>query len=207
MIDFILQTLATWVIEVISAIGYIGIAVLMGLDSFNIPIPSEVTMPFSGFLAQSGDFSFWLVVFAGTIGSYVGSLVSYYFAGWLIKRRSHPLIGFFLSDSFLEKSSEWFRKYGAASVFFGRLVPIIRTFISLPAGLGRMKRPLFDWLTLLGSFVWCLGLTWIGWILGEHWQDIEHYTKELHWVILALIVLGGVWWMYKHLKGVFRSRI
>jgi len=172
---------------------------LMALDSFNIPIPSEVTMPFSGFLASEGKFSFWLIVIMGTFGSYVGSVCSYYLAEWLVSHRHRAYLHLILSDAFLGKASTWFSKYGSASVFFGRIIPIIRTFISLPAGLGKVPFGKFSYLTIAGSFLWSLALTYIGWMFGENWDRIGDYFHQFDIVIVGLILIGIGWWVYRHI--------
>ncbi len=206
MISDILSALAGFVVQVIDSIGYMGVFFLMALDSFNIPIPSEVTMPFAGFLASRGNFSFWLVVLAGTVGSYIGSVASYYLAEWLIKNRQKLFLHFILSDAFLQKAQAWFLKYGSASVFFGRIIPIVRTFISLPAGLGHVPFKKFTYLTIAGSFVWSLFLTYIGWILGENWDDVRDYFHQFDVVIALCIGAGIVWWVYRHVATRKRQR-
>jgi membrane protein DedA with SNARE-associated domain len=199
MISSIVAALAQWVISTISRLGYGAIFFLMALDSFNIPIPSEVTMPFSGFLALDGRFSFWLVVAVGTAGSYAGSLLSYYLAGWLVKNRHrYAVLRVLLSDSFLDTSTAWFKRYGSASVLVGRVLPVIRTFISLPAGLGKMQVAKFSYLTIAGSFAWSLLLTYIGWTLGEHWNSLEGYFRKFDVVIGIAIVLAAAWWVRRH---------
>lgn len=198
MISTILEWLAHMVMAVIDATGYSGVFFLMALDSFNIPIPSEVTMPFSGFLASAGSFSFWLIVLAGTVGSYVGSVLSYYLATWLIAHRHKFFLHLILSDVFLEKSTRWFSRYGLASVFFGRLVPVVRTFISLPAGLGKVPFRAFSYLTIAGSFVWCLLLTYVGFLLGENWDYIGTYFHTFDVIIACVLGAAFVWWVYRH---------
>ncbi|OGM91876.1 hypothetical protein A2755_00735 [Candidatus Wolfebacteria bacterium RIFCSPHIGHO2_01_FULL_48_22] len=200
MVATILEWLASLVISVIDAIGYVGIFLLMVLDSFNIPIPSEVTMPFSGFLASKGSFSFWLVVLAGTVGSYIGSVASYYLAGWLITNRKKLFLHFILNDAFLEEANAWFVRYGSASIFFGRIIPIVRTFISLPAGLGRVPFRKFTYYTIAGSLMWSIFLTYIGWILGENWEHIRDYFHRFDIVVAVLIGAGVAWWAYRHFR-------
>ncbi len=198
MIANILSILADFVIQTINYLGYAGVFFLMLLDSFNIPIPSEVTMPFSGFLASTGVFSFWAVVAAGTLGGYAGSVLSYYLAGWLVKNRNRMFLHVLISDTFLEKATEWFRKYGSISVFIGRVLPVIRTFISLPAGLSRMPFGKFSFLTILGSLIWSVCLTYVGWILGKNWDRIGAYFHAFDYVILAVLAAAAAWWIYKH---------
>jgi membrane protein DedA with SNARE-associated domain len=201
MIELILATLAHWVIVTINATGYIGVFVLMAAESANIPIPSEVIMPFSGFLASQGNFLFWMVVLVGALGNLAGSLVSYYFADWIVSHKDKPVLNFLISDSLLVTSKRWFDRYGGMTTFFSRLLPVVRTFISLPAGLGKMNVVRFSAYTFLGSFIWSAFLAWIGWILGEHWHDVSQYFRKFEYVFAGVIVVLGAWWLYKHVRG------
>lgn len=194
MIVEIIAILSNWALKVISKIGYWGIFLLMALDSANIPIPSEITMPFSGFLSVKGDFHFWLVVAAGTMGSFIGSLVSYFIALWL----KGPLEKLINKFSWLKKeytkAENFFHKHGQVSVFWGRLIPVIRTFISFPAGIFKVKFFKFSALTFIGSFIWSLALTWVGYILGENWTILGKYFHKADYFILAAgIVLVGIY--------------
>lgn len=203
MISIVLQTISSFVLLVISKIGYAGIFFLMFLQSVNIPIPSEITMPFSGFLAQQGTFNFWLVVIMGALGNLAGALLSYYLAYYLAFGKSGEkgrVLKILISDGNLELAGNWFKKYGTFSVFFSRMIPVVSTFISFPAGLSKMKISTFTYLTLAGSFIWCLFLTWLGYILGANWQTIEVYFRKFDYVILALAVLIFLWWLYNHIK-------
>lgn len=199
MITDILSALAGLIVSVIESVGYLGVFFLMALDSFNIPVPSEVIMPFSGFLASRGIFSFWLIVCVGTLGSYAGSVCSYYLAEWLVKNRNRFFLHLILSDLFIERANTWFTKYGTASVFFGRLIPVVRTFISLPAGIGRVQFKKFTVMTLAGSFIWTLGLAYLGRILGENWDSVRDYFHIFDGVIAFALVCLVLWWIYMHL--------
>ncbi len=199
MIAPILAYLSHIVILTIESVKYVGIFSLMALESANIPIPSEIIMPFSGFLAQKRELSFWWVVAVGTLGNVFGSIVSYYLAVWIVRiRMKVKIIKFFISDEFLNKSKEWFDKYGSWSVFFSRILPVVRTFISLPAGLGKMNIFKFSSLTFAGSFIWSIFLTYIGWFLGQNWQSVEKYFRQFDVLILAVILVFGFWWAKRH---------
>ncbi len=201
MFSSLLGLLIVWIMSFIQHIGYVGIVVLMLIDSCNIPIPSEVVMPFSGFLAAQGVFSFWGVVFAGTIGSWLGSVISYAIADWLVAhRKQYRILSNLFSDETLTRASRWFQRYGDASVFFSRMLPVIRTFISLPAGIGKMDKKKFSLMTIAGSFIWVVGLTYAGWMLGDRWQVLEPYIKKFDVVIGVAIVAGIAWWVWKHLR-------
>lgn len=178
-----------------------GIGLLMAIDSCNIPIPSEVTMPFAGFLAQTQVLSLWGVIIAGTIGSIIGSIISYYLASWVILyRKQNKFLYTLFSDRSVYTAERWFQKYGNASVFFGRMVPVVRTFISLPAGVARMKMSSFLWFTAAGSLVWSILLTYAGYILGENWHRIEIYFREVQYVVVVLIVCAGVMFLIQRKK-------
>jgi membrane protein DedA with SNARE-associated domain len=202
MITTILVWLANLITEVISQTGYGGITFLMALESACIPIPSEIIMSFSGFLVFEGRFIFWQVVLWGAIGNLIGSIAAYlvgYYGG-------RPLIekyGKYLLISFhdLEKADQWFNKYGQSTVFFSRLLPVIRTFISLPAGISRMDFKKFSFYTLAGSLLWSFVLTYAGVIMGRNWIALEIYFRKFQWVIGGLIVLVIIWWIWRHISN------
>jgi len=204
MIASIFIFISNFVLETIKFGGYWGIVFLMTLQSLNIPIPSEIIMSFSGFLAQQGFFNFWLVVLAGTIGNLIGASLSYHLASIIFVnglRKKYRILQILISDVNLKKAQQWFEKYGTFSIFLGRLVPIVNVFISFPAGLAKMKKSSFYTLTFAGSFFWSLLLTYIGFKLAKKWQIIEAYFREFDIVILIIIILIVVWWIYKHFKN------
>lgn len=189
------------VIGIISETGYFGITILMALESACIPIPSEIIMPFSGFLVFKGQFILWLVVVLGAVGNLIGSWLAY----WIGFYGGRPLIEkygryFLVSQDDLNQADKWFRKYGQSTVFFSRLLPVIRTFISLPAGISRMNFKKFSFYTLAGSLPWSFALAYAGVIMGENWLHLEIYFRKFQWVIGALIVFGIIWWLWRHLK-------
>ncbi len=188
------------VMSVISVLGHVGVGILMAIDSCNIPIPSEVTMPFAGFLAQSGVLSLWGVIIAGTVGSVVGSLASYYLAHWIMGYRTRVRwLGKLFSNNRVSQAERWFLKYGNLSVFIGRMVPIVRTFISLPAGIARMNVWMFTLFTVVGSFIWSAVFAYTGYILGEQWSSIDSYFRRFELVALVLFV-GIVYLIFKKEK-------
>ena len=202
MATVILSTIANWIISVISSLGYGGVVLLMAIESANIPLPSEVIMPFSGFLVAKGELNLWLVGLAGAIGCVVGSVVSY----WVGVKGGRPLIEKYgkyilVSHHDLDIADKWFKKHGELTVFVGRLLPVIRTVISFPAGISKMNFPRFVIYSFLGSFPWTLALAYLGQKLGENWENLRGYFHGLDWVILGLIVLGIVWWVFRHLKN------
>lgn len=191
MVEF----LGSIIINLISTTGYFGIFLLMTLESALIPIPSEVTMPFAGSLAALGKFDFLIVVLAGTLGNLVGSLLAYALGYWgeenvvrLVIRKYGKY--FLLSEHEFEKSQKSFDKYGEMIVFLSRLMPVLRTFISLPAGIAKMKLSKFISYTLAGSFLWSLLLAYIGLTLGQKWNLLEVYFRKFD--VLIVVVLGGL---------------
>lgn len=200
MINSILVLISSWIIIIIKYSGYFGVFLLMTVESLNVPIPSEITMSFAGFLVSTGVFSFWVLVIIGTFGNLVGSLMSYFLASFIIKnRKRYKILKIFISDIFLHKSEEWFKKYGLLSVGFSRVLPIIRTFISLPAGLGKMNLWKFSVYTSLGSFVWSFALVYFGMVLGNNWEYISRYTKILDYVVVVMFLLMFFVWVYFNL--------
>ena len=199
MINFILSGLASLIIKIISSTGYFGVAMLMALESAGILIPSEVIMPFSGFLVFTGEFNFWLTVLCGAAGNLLGSMAAY----WIGYAGGRPLIEKYgkyilISGRDLNLADSWFKRYGQATVFFSRLLPIVRTLISFPAGIAKMNFKKFSFYTVLGSLPWSLALTYIGLALGENWQSLKIYFEKFDVVIAGLIVAGIVWWVRRH---------
>ncbi len=200
-----IQQLSGLIIHLIQSLGYAGVFVLMTLESALLPIPSEVTMPFAGFLAQGGHLNFWLVVLTGTIGNLVGSLISYAIGFYLEESVILTLIrkyGKFvlISEHEYTRAVSWFGKYGNPIAFFSRLLPAVRTFISLPAGLSGMNIWKFSLYTALGSFLWSTFLTWIGYYLGTNWNSWEPYFRKFQLVIVAVFVIGVLWYINHKLK-------
>jgi membrane protein DedA with SNARE-associated domain len=200
MITVILSWLASLIISVISASGYLGIAFLMALESACILIPSEVVMPFSGYLVSLGQFSLWLVVLFATLGNLAGSILAYAVGYWggrplVLKYGRYVLI----HEEEINKADRWFARQGPSTVFFGRLLPVVRTFISLPAGITRMKFPKFLAYTFFGSLPWNFALAYVGVVLGENWKNLESYFRQFDYLILFLIIAVVAWWISRHL--------
>jgi membrane protein DedA with SNARE-associated domain len=177
----------------IAALGYWGVAIGMAIESCNIPLPSEVILPFGGYLVSTGQLNFFWTAMAGTVGGTVGSIISYLLGLWggrPFLLRYGRYIG--ITEKRLAMADYWFYRYGEATVFFTRLMPVIRTFISLPAGISGMNFPRFVIYTFLGSLPWCFFLTYLGMKLGEHWEDLKvwfHRADILVAVAIAAIVL------------------
>ncbi len=173
----------------------------MLLESACIPIPSEVIMPFSGYLVFTGRFMMWQIVFWGALGNLVGSALAY----WVGFYGGRPLVEKYgkyilVSNRDLETADKWFSKYGQRAVFFSRLLPAVRTFISLPAGIARMDFKKFSFYTLIGSLPWSLALAYVGLALGENWASIRVYFEKFDYIIAALVILVIIWWIWRHFR-------
>ena len=197
--------LSVFIIHLIAQSSYLAVFVLMTLESMLLPIPSEVTMPFAGFLVQQGHAFFWLIVFVGALGNLVGSLVAYAIGYFLEETLILSLIkkyGKFIliTEHDYQKAMQWFQKYGSGVTFFSRLLPVVRTFISLPAGLAEMNIWKFSFYTFAGSFVWSALLTWMGYYLGSKWDSLHPYFQKFQFAIIAIFVLGVLWYVNHKLK-------
>jgi len=205
MLEKIISTLAGFIIAVISKAGYLGVMALMSIESACIPLPSEIIMPFAGYLVSTGRFNLLLVATAGALGCNLGSVIAYEIGHYggrpLVERYGRYLL---LSSHDLDWADRFFNRFGALAVFFGRLLPVIRTFIALPAGVARMPRLRFHLYTFAGSWPWCFILAWAGMKLGERWRSdprISHWMHRLDAVIVAAILAGIVWFVWSHWKN------
>jgi len=200
MISYILQAVSTFILNIIKQSGYFGVFLLMALESTNIPIPSEIIMPFSGFLVSAGVFYFWLVVLFGALGNLAGSLFSYWL-GYLARKNIFFRGGEERISAETERAKRWTERFGDWAAFFSRLLPIVRTFISFPLGVLKVKSLWrFSAFTFSGSFVWSAFLTWLGLKLGENWEGMEVWFRKFDYAILALMIIGGLWWGYRHFQ-------
>jgi membrane protein DedA with SNARE-associated domain len=201
----IIEILSGFIVATILALGYPGIILLMAIESACIPLPSEVIMPFSGYLVYRGDFNLWAVAVAGAVGCVLGSLVAY----WVGLRGGRRLIEKYgryvlLSSHELDIADRWFAKYGEVIVFASRLLPVIRTFIAFPAGVARMNLKRFVIYTFAGSLPWCLGLAYVGQKLGEQWNKNETLKTLFHrfdFIIGIIFVLVLAWWIWRHIRN------
>jgi membrane protein DedA with SNARE-associated domain len=205
MLDQIISVLAAWIVEVISAAGYLGVLVLMAIESACIPLPSEVIMPFAGYLVSVGQFTLVGAATAGALGCNVGSTLAYYVAakgGRPVLERWGAYV--LISAAELERAEDFFARYGAVTVFVGRLLPVIRTFIAFPAGLGRMPMLKFQIYTFLGSWPWCFGLAYVGFILGKRWDSDPTFRSLFHRfdaVVVAMVLAGLVWFVWSRRRA------
>jgi membrane protein DedA with SNARE-associated domain len=204
MVAKIIGYLTSFIVATISAMGYWGIVLLMAIESACIPLPSEIIMPFSGYLVSKGEMNLWLVGIAGAFGCVVGSIVAYYVGMYggrpFIEKYGRYIL---LSRHDLDIADRWFAKYGEAIVFISRLLPAIRTFIAFPAGVARMNMTRFIIYTFAGSLPWCLGLAYIGQKLGEKWDKDDTLKTWFHrfdFVIGIVGVAAVAWWIWRHIK-------
>jgi membrane protein DedA with SNARE-associated domain len=204
MIARIIEILSVFIITTISTLGYSGIVLLMAIESACIPLPSEIIMPFSGYLVSTGQMNLWAVGFAGAVGCVLGSLVAY----WVGSKGGRPLIEKYgryvlVSPHDLDMADRWFKNYGEIIVFVSRLLPAIRTFIAFPAGVARMNLKRFIIYTFAGSLPWCLGLAYVGQLLGKKWNEDDTLKTWFHrfdFLIGIAAVLLAAWWIWRHIK-------
>jgi membrane protein DedA with SNARE-associated domain len=190
----VLGDLATWVQDVIDRLGAVGVALLVVLENVFPPIPSEIVLPFAGFVAQRGDGSVLVMIVAATIGAVVGALVLYGVAALIGPARLTAFISRFgrwfgVKPADLARAEAWFDRHAVAAVLLGRCVPLIRSVVSVPAGFRRMRLAPFVVLTAIGSAVWNTALIGAGAILGDQWERVEPYVAVLQWIVIASIVL------------------
>jgi membrane protein DedA with SNARE-associated domain len=204
LIARIIEILSGFIVAVISSMGYAGVALLMAIESACVPLPSEIIMPFAGYLVYAGRFNLWAVGVAGAVGCVAGSWVAYYVGMWggrpFIERYGRYIL---VSRHDLDLADRWFARYGEVIVFASRLLPVVRTFIAFPAGVARMNLARFTVYTFLGSLPWCIGLAYVGQILGEQWDKNETLKTWFHrfdFLIGIAILAAAVWWVWRHVK-------
>lgn len=203
MLAQLLEAIGAWIVTVIAAGGYVGVAALMAIESACIPLPSELIMPFAGYLASIGQLSLFGIALAGAVGCNIGSTVAYEVGA----RAGRPAIerwGRFvlLTTHDIDQAERFFVRYGSAAVLIGRLLPVVRTFIALPAGFARMPIWKFQLYTFVGSLIWCFALAWLGQQLGRQWDSSPAVKAAFHGadlVIVGLLVLAIAWWVWHRL--------
>ncbi len=205
MTEKLLAVVVSFIVGTISASGYAGVALLMAIESACIPLPSEVIMPFAGYLVSTGRFNLFLVATAGAIGCNLGSIVAY----WIGALAGRPFVErfgkFVLVDVHdLDRATGFFEKYGSITVLIGRLLPVVRTFIALPAGIARMNQLRFHIYTFVGSWPWCYVLAYVGLKLGQQWDTNPAFKQAFHRFHLAVevVLLAGIlWFLWTHLSA------
>ena len=205
MLEKLITLVAVWIIGVISSLGYGGVLLLMAIESACIPLPSEIIMPFAGYLVFKGDLALWGVALAGALGCVVGSIPAYYLGMYggrpLVEKYGKWML---ISHHDLALAERWFDRHGEIIIFIGRLLPAVRTFIAFPAGIARMHLGKFVLYTFAGSMLWCWLLAWAGMKLGENWESLKVYFHEFHYVLVAAALIFCVWYIRRHLKGMRR---
>ena len=201
----------TWFLEIITDVydvmGWPGVVFLMGIESAAIPFPSELIMPLAGWLLieAKGD-SAWMLgmaAFYGALGNLLGSWVAY----WVGYKGGRPLLNKYgkyvlVTRHEVDQAEEWFQKYGDLAVFASRMLPVVRTFISIPAGIARMNIWKFSFYTFVGSYPWSLGLAYGGYKLGENWEDLRRVMRPFDFPIGAIILVAIAWFIYRRIKTI-----
>jgi membrane protein DedA with SNARE-associated domain len=201
MLHSLLEAIGSWIQQVIGDGGYWAVGGLMAIESACIPLPSEVIMPFAGSLVALGRMNLWLAALAGALGCVAGSIPAYYLGQYggrpLIERFGRYVL---ISHHDLDLADRLFAKYGQRIVFIARLLPVIRTFIAFPAGVARMDVGRFILYTFAGSLPWCLGLAYLGQLLGQHWEALKPIFHASDGVIAAIGVSVVALWVWRHLR-------
>jgi membrane protein DedA with SNARE-associated domain len=202
MIEGIISAVGSGIIHLISDLGYVGIFLAMAIESACIPLPSEVIMPFSGFLVATGKFSFWLVIAVGASGNLAGSVLMYWLGFYaqegVVRRFVRGSGRFIVSEEEFNLGERWFRKYGNGIVLVSRVMPVVRTFISLPAGVAKVDFFKFCTLTFFGSLVWSTLLAYLGVKLGDNWNFLEPIFRKFDIAIMVVgIIVVGVYFYLK----------
>jgi len=203
MLEKIVTIIAVWIMSVISTMGYGGIVLLMAIESACIPLPSEIIMPFAGFLVFKGELMLWLVALSGAVGCVLGSIPAYYvgmYGGRPLAEKYGKYV--LISKKDLDMADRWFDKHGDIIIFIARLLPAIRTFIAFPVGVARMNMPKFIAYTFIGSLIWCWLLAYAGMKFGENWESLKVYFHEFHYVIIAAGLMFMVWYVRRHFKQI-----
>ncbi|MFM7389245.1 MAG: DedA family protein [Vampirovibrionales bacterium] len=205
IVEQLLLSVMHWIHGVMDALGYLGVVVLMAIESCNIPLPSEMILPYAGVLVQQGTFNLHLAALAGALGCVVGSLPSYALGYWggegFVRRYGKWLL---MSEHDLDKAQQWVARFGDWTFFLCRMLPVVRTFISLPAGVFKARLLPFIVGTFVGSLFWSYGLIWVGIQFGKNMAVFKHYWHQFDAVIVGVLLVLGVWYVWKHTEG-FRS--
>jgi membrane protein DedA with SNARE-associated domain len=202
----IFSAVSAFIITAISSLGYGGIILMMAIESACIPLPSEIIMPFSGYLVHTGRFDLQMVAIAGAVGCLLGSYVAYYLGAsggrWFLLRYGRWVL---IAPHEIELADWFFARWGKPAVFISRLLPVVRTFIAFPAGVSRMRLIPFSVFTLAGSYLWCLLLAYAGMKLGQHWESLAPYFHQFDAVIGIVIVAGVALVVYNRVRNILSA--
>jgi membrane protein DedA with SNARE-associated domain len=196
-----LHSIGSLSMQIISFFGYFGVFILMAGESMIVPIPSELVMPFAGFLSATGHLNFFIVILVSSLGSIAGSLISY----WMGHKGGNRLVMHFgkyllLDVEDLKKTEKWFKHSGEKTVLISRFIPIVRHFISIPAGIGKMNLKKFIIYTLIGATIWNTFLAYLGYLLGANWELVKAYSEYFTIPVAILLVIGGSFFAYRFLR-------
>jgi membrane protein DedA with SNARE-associated domain len=199
------QSILNFINSVYTALQWPGVVLLMAIESACIPLPSEIIMPLAGWmLIKNPGLPVSYILLAGVygaIGNVIGSVVAYEVGKWggrpLLERWGKYIL---ITRHDLDRADYLFKKYGSISIFVSRLLPAVRTFISLPAGIAKMGRVKFILYSFAGAFIWSVGLAWAGYAIGENWEAIRNAMRPFDWVIIALVVLAVAYYIYRHIR-------
>ena len=200
------QAIVAFLQNLFNAIGWPGVFIAMAIESACIPLPSEVTMPLSGWmLVQAKGLTWPWLVWAGFVGA-AGNVLGSWIAYWVGQKGGRPFLEKYgkyllITRHDLDRADIWFAKYGEAAIFFSRLLPVVRTFISFPAGVARMDLKRFSILSFIGSFPWSFGLAWAGFVAGEHWEEIRAWMRPFDIPIIIIIIALAALYVYRKLKS------
>jgi len=198
-----LNDVTMWVVNLIAKLGYAGIFGGMGLQATGfVPLPSEVMMSFGGYLAQARSLELWAVIAAGTLGDVAGALVAYaigYYGGRPLLERFGKLV--FVRPADLERVERWSNKFGSRAVLICRLLPGIRAFASLPAGVTRMHVAVFAGFTAAGSLIWCTAFASLGFVLGKNWAELDPFIRRFAVLLIILVVIAIGIWIWSHFRA------
>lgn len=187
--------------QLYTQVGYVGVMIAMAIESACIPLPSEIIMPMAGWMVYRGVFDFWLAAIAGTAGNTLGSVIAY----WVGSAGGRPLLLRYgryvlITEHDMEIADRWFARYGERAVLFGRLMPVVRTFISFPAGVSRMHFGRFILFSTMGAFPWVVALAYAGKLMGDNWVLVRAVLHNFDYPILAALLAGVAYYIYRHLK-------
>ncbi len=196
-----LSSLSDWAVDVIDRLGYVGVAMLVALENLFPPIPSEIVLPFAGFVARDGQATLWGMIVAATIGSLIGAWALYGIAAWIGPERLERFLvrhgkWFRLTPADIVKAEHWFDQRAVVAVLVGRCVPLIRSLVSIPAGFRRMPFGTFTLYTAIGSLIWNTALIGAGYLLRDNWDSVEPVLDVVQYIVIALIVVAIAWFVW-----------
>lgn len=202
-----LSGLSDWVTDVIDTLGYLGVALLVALENLFPPIPSEIILPFAGFVARDGGATLPGMILAATVGSLVGAWVLYGLAAWIGPDRLETILLRYgkwlrLTPADIAKAERWFDRRAVVAVLIGRCVPLIRSLVSIPAGFRRMPFGTFTAYTAVGSLIWNSALISAGYVLRDNWENVEPVLGVVQYVVIAVILVAVGWFLWSRLRSV-----